>query len=243
LVKGGINFQCALHFESDATLAQFSIPEVPEFESFSVKVPIRAGRKHNVMFCNVDEEMRLIVDGKEIDTLGKGRYDALCNDVGLLSRDRRPTELDLEPAAIGIVGNLSVQAEHLKIKRNLYYISTNGSTSPLCDLIDSPFRFGGAPVDIEEGVKMILSKPEHWSTFGKTRRTVFKLEKDQFLMCGDNSAQSKDGRLWTSDGIPYYVDRKYLIGEAVYVFWPHGLRIPGTRIALIPNVPKMRWID
>jgi len=243
LVKGGINFQCSLSFESDTTLAQFSIPEVPEFEPFSVTVPIRAGRKHNVMFCNVDEEMRLIIDGKEMDTQGRGRYDALCLDDSSLCRDRSPTAIDLEPAAIGVAGNLTVQVEHLKILRNLYYISCDASAAnTVCDLIDSPFRFGFS-LDYEESVKQILSKPEYWSTFGKTRRTTFRMEKDQFLMCGDNSAQSKDGRLWTSDGIPHYVDRELLIGEAVFVFWPHGLRIPGTRIALIPNFQKMRWID
>jgi len=243
LIKGGIQFQCALNFESDTVSAQFSVPEVPEFEPFSVNVPIHTGCNHNVMFCNVDEEMRLIIDGKEIDTQGRGRYDALCNDEGLLSRDRRPTELDLEPAAIGVEGDLSVQLEHLKIMRNTYYISSDDPTADnLCDLIDSPFRRGFS-FDYEENVKKILSMPEYWSNFGKTRRTVFKLEKDQFLMCGDNSPQSKDGRLWTSDGIPHYVDRRYLIGEAMFVFWPHGLRIPSTNFAVIPNVRKIRWID
>ena len=241
LVKGGIHFQCDIDFLNGN--AVFSIPEVPEFKPFSVKVPIRSGRSYDVMFCNVDEEMRLIVDGKEIDTQGRGRYDVLCREDGLLSRDRSPTVLDLEPAAIGVAGNTSVQVEHLKIMRNLYYISSDDPmANNLCDLIHPPFRFGFS-FDHEESVKKILSMPEYWTNFGKTRRATFKLEKDQFLMCGDNSAQSKDSRLWTSDGIPHYVERKYLLGEAIFVFWPHGLRIPGTKIALIPNFPKMRWID
>jgi hypothetical protein len=194
-----------------------------------------------MMFCNIDEEMRLIVDGKEIDTRGKGRYDDLCLDDSLLSRDRKPTALDLEPAAIGVRGT-SVHVEHLKIERNLYYISANAETiNGTCDLIDSPFQYDFS--FNEENIKRILSTPELWDGFGKTRQTVFKLEKDQFLMCGDNSAQSKDSRLWTTDYIPHYVDRKYLIGEAIFVFWPHGFRLPGTNLALIPNLPKMRWID
>lgn len=244
LVKGGINFQCRLWFDSDASFATFSIPEVPEFEPFSVKVPIRIGRNHDVMFCNVDEEMRLIIDGKEIDTQGRGCYDALCLDGGLLCRDRSPTVLDLEPAAIGMMGEASVCVENLKIMRNMYYISCDRQMDGRCDLVESPFRsFHLAHLGYEEEVKVILSNPAYWTNFGKTHKTVFKLDADQFLMCGDNSAQSKDSRLWTTDGIPYYVDRQYLIGEAFYVFWPHGLRIPGTPLALIPNVQKMRWID
>jgi len=240
LVKGGINFQCDLDYSEGK--AVFSIPEVPEFKPFSVSIPIRSDRVQDIMFCNVDEEMRLIIDGKEIDTQGQGCYDVLCRDDSPLSRDRSPTALDLEPAAIG-VQNGRVYVENLKIMRNMYYIScdTHAQDSQ-CDLINSPFRFGYT-FDYEDNVKTILSTPTFWTDFGKTRQTVFKLEKDQFLMCGDNSAQSKDSRLWTSDGIPHYVDRQYLIGEALFVFWPHGLRISGTNIALIPNFQKMRWID
>jgi len=241
LVKGGINFQCLLGFDSDAPCATFSIPEVPDFEPFSVKVPIRLGRNHDVMFCNVDEEMRLVIDGKEIDTQGRGRYDALCVDGGLLCRDRSPTVLDLEPAAIGMQGSTSVQIDNLKIMRNMYYISCDRYMDGRCDLVESPFH--PFHLGYEEEVRQILSNPAYWTKFGKTHQTKFKLEKDQFLMCGDNSAQSKDSRLWTVDRIPHYVERQYLIGEAFYVFWPHGLRIPGTPLALIPNVQKMRWID
>ena len=250
LVKGGIIFQCDIHDMSGGNFwtAFFSIPDVPEFERFSVDVPIRVGQKHDIMFCNVDEEMRLIIDGREIDTQGRGRYDALCFDGGPLCRDRSPTVLDLEPAAIGVAG-ASVRVENLKILRNMYYISVSSdepSADPMCDLLHSPFRYDHSAFrnDREESIRRVLSSPEFWTDFGKTRRTVFPLGNDQFLMCGDNSAQSKDSRLWTRDDrIPHYVDRQYLIGEAFYVFWPHGHRIPGTRMALIPNFLKMRWID
>ena len=236
LVKGGITFQCDIGI----TTASFWIPDVPEFEPFIVNVPVISGRKHDIMFCNVDEEMRLIIDGKEIDTQGRGRYDHLCLDDSLLCRDRSPTVLDLEPAAIGVQGG-PVQVSDLKIMRNMYYISTNNhAVDNQCDLLHSPFHY--VPSD-EENIRLVLATPAYWEHFGKTRRTEFILGKDQFLMCGDNSAQSSDSRLWTHQGIPHAVDRQFLIGEAVFVFWPHGHRIPGTRIALIPNFSKMRWID
>ena len=257
LVKGGIRFQCDLDLAAERAI--FSIPDVPEFEPFAVSVPIRAGRTHDIMFCNVDEEMRLIIDGREIDTHGRGRYDALMSrfstaislDNGLLQRDRSPTALDLEPAAIGVHSGASVHIENLKILRNMYYISikvgSNGDSSAdaMCDLIRSPFRFEhfASQRDREERIRRILSSPEYFGYFGRTRQSIFPLGNDQFLMCGDNSAQSKDSRLWMSDGIPHYVDRQHLIGEAFYVFWPRGFRIPGTRLALIPNFPQMRWID
>ena len=253
LVKGGIRFDCEFHPVGEMVIACFRIPDV-SYAPNGVEVPIQIGRKHDIMFCNVDEEMRLIIDGKEIDMQGGGRYDALSanHDLngGPLSRDRSPTELDLEPAAIGVLGG-AVHVENLKILRNLYYISATSDDPSAdahahhCDLINSPFRSNPVAFryDREESIRSILSRPEYLGYFGKTRQTIFPLEKDQFLMCGDNSDQSKDSRLWTGDGIPHYVDRQFLIGEAIYVFWPHGFRIPGTRFALIPNLPKMRWID
>jgi signal peptidase I len=44
-------------------------------------------------------------------------------------------------------------------------------------------------------------------------------QKDQFFMLGDNSPASKDGRLW---GPVDYVERRLLIGKAVYIYWPHS---------------------
>ena len=250
LVKGGTIFQCDIDLA--ARTATFSILGMPEFEPFAVDVPIQVGRNHEIMFCNVDEELRLIIDGREIDTQGRGRYEPICCRrthyrarciiPGPLCRDRSPTRLDMEPAAIGIAGNAAVQIADLKILRNMYIISTNDHTlDNQCDLIQSPFPTGLGFG--EESVRDILSNPARWANFGKTRRTTFELGSGQFLMCGDNSASSSDSRLWTHVGIPHHVERQFLIGEAIYVFWPRGLRIPGTRFAWIPNFPKMRWID
>ncbi len=45
-------------------------------------------------------------------------------------------------------------------------------------------------------------------------------DKDQFFMLGDNSPASKDGRLW---GPIDYVERRLLIGKAIYIYWPHAV--------------------
>ena len=39
-------------------------------------------------------------------------------------------------------------------------------------------------------------------------------------MLGDNSAKSKDGRLWGPDD--YWVPRELLIGKALFIYWPHS---------------------
>ena len=243
LVKGGVEFLCTINAaDGKATL---SIPGVAGFQGATAETPIRPGRKFDILFCNIDEELRLAIDGKEIDFAGKARYDKLADDLsGPLARDRPPTKLDLTPVAVGSQGT-TVVFRHLKVLRDTYYISCNETNiDSICDLKVSPFRRGEyVPAeDMEKVVNRVLASPEYWKTFGKTRITEFKLDKGQYLMFGDNSARSKDSRLWTCDGIPPYVESDMLIGEAIFVYWPHGHRIPGTHFALIPNFTKMRFI-
>ena len=239
LVKGGVEFLCTISVADGK--ATFSIPGIDEFQPAVADTPIRPGQTFDVFFCNVDEELRLAVDGKEINFGGAGRYGTLVDDLsGFLARNRPPTELDLTPVAIGIQG-APIEVRHLKVLRDIYYIACDDYTvDALCDLRSSPFR-AEYPL-LESTVNRVLSTPMEWKTFGKTRNVEFKLEKGQYLMFGDNSARSKDSRLWTSDEIPPYVDSDLLIGEAIFVYWPHGHRIPGTRFALIPNFAKMRFI-
>ena len=82
------------------------------------------------------------------------------------------------------------------------------------------------------------------------------LRQDEFFMLGDNSAQSKDSRLWNEVG-PHLrarwdryqlgtVPRDQLIGRAFFVYWPSGLRtriVPFLKdVGWIPNFGRMRWI-
>jgi len=54
---------------------------------------------------------------------------------------------------------------------------------------------------------------------------------------GDNSAKSKDGRLW---GREFWVPRDLLIGKAMFIYWPHSWdRIPYVNIPF-PYFPKFQ---
>ncbi|MDR1923388.1 MAG: S26 family signal peptidase [Planctomycetaceae bacterium] len=248
LVKGGINFRCNIDLTNGA--ATISIDGQDEFfEPVTAQTPIRKAGSYDVMFCNIDEELRLIVDGNEIDFGKKNRYDKCCDAEGVLNRNRPPTERDLRPVRIG-AKNAALDIRQIRVWRDMYYIACDEINRSHCDLLESPLHFvhdispngSYSNDDIEKAVNWFFSHKEYWRTLGRTRRVEFKLDKNQFLMLGDNSAKSKDSRLWTEDRIPHYVDRNMLIGEALYVYWPHGLQVGKTHFAIIPNFKKMRRI-
>ncbi len=77
------------------------------------------------------------------------------------------------------------------------------------------------------------------------------LQEDQFFTLGDNSPNSADGRWWNRPGIGNnnkqykqgIVPREYLVGKAVFVYWPMGLKLfKKDPIGLIPNASQLRWI-
>jgi signal peptidase I len=91
-----------------------------------------------------------------------------------------------------------------------------------------------------------------------TQNNPILLRNDEFFMLGDNTAQSKDSRLWNYEDVgPHLigrgedyqqgtVPRDQLIGRAFFVYWPSGLRtslIPFLKDqGWIPNFGNMRWI-
>ena len=99
-------------------------------------------------------------------------------------------------------------------------------------------------------------------TSAKSRE--FAIRPGHYMMMGDNSPRSKDGRAWdTLDQGPggwdpderasHEVPESLLIGKAFFIYWPHGkpfwpnLRIPGgafpdVRIPFRPYFERMKWI-
>jgi signal peptidase I len=80
-------------------------------------------------------------------------------------------------------------------------------------------------------------------------RLEFPLEADQFFVLGDNSAASKDSRMWIEG---HHVDRNLLIGKALAIFWPHAVpaswsipvKIGGSEVRLPswPNFARMGFV-
>jgi signal peptidase I len=126
--------------------------------------------------------------------------------------------VDIEPM-VSIFAKGKVGISHLAIFRDIYYTSRHWYGG------DEVARAAG-----EEG---------------------FKLNADEFFVLGDNSPNSHDGRWWDGFGIGNngtayragIVPRDYLVGKAIYVYWPGGFRpSENIRSAMIPNFGQMRFI-
>jgi hypothetical protein len=124
------------------------------------------------------------------------------------------------PPRVEILGSGKLTLSHVAIFRDIHYTASKYANGP---------KNGRATKD----------KP-------------FTLEEDEFFVLGDNSPNSEDGRWWTrpglaNKGISAYrvgiVPRNYLVGKALFVYWPSGYRpFAEFPFGIIPNIGRMRFI-
>jgi signal peptidase I len=241
LVKGGRSFQCRLDLDSGR--ASLAISGLKAFHP-TAQTSVRGPGTYQLRLANVDHQLTLWVGGSVVafqaapgsqpvqdgDSPTAYRAELLQNDV--------PTPADLEPVRIGSRG-AALEVSHLRIDRDIYYLATKyGSTfgDAITDFVGEDAR---QPFPEAADPATALSDPQSWQVYSHTNSVEFTLGPDQFFMLGDNSAASKDGRLWEGD---YFVRRDLLIGKALLIYWPHALTyIPHTPIPVhyFPNFWRM----
>ena len=142
----------------------------------------------------------------------------LTHDLGRAAEDVGQRRPDIEPR-VRIFGSGKLTLSHIAIFRDIHYTAKR------------------SPNSREQG--------------RATQGNAFPLEDDEFFVLGDNSPNSEDGRWWRAKGKGnngrFYpegiVPRDYLVGKALFVYWPSGFRpFAKSRFAVIPNVGRMRFI-
>ncbi len=216
LRKGSRRFQCRIDVATGK--ATLSINGLDSFRP-SATTAVRGPGRHEIRFSNCDNELRLWVDGSAVSFDAPTIYDDLGNFA--------PDANDRAPVGVASVG-AKMRLSHLAIFRDLYYIAEFAFAEHLHAAPD-PIAFTPGQPDEDTTVR---NRVEH--------AAEFKLKADQFFVLGDNSARSKDGRLWGADN--YWVPRELLIGKALFIYWPHSWnRVPYVNVPFpfFPNFARM----
>lgn len=165
----------------------------------------------------------------------------LTYDLGLKPDDAGRAYDNVEPE-VRIFASGKKTLSHIAIFRDIYY------TEPLQDTGELSFASQGRP---------------------------FKLKPKEYFVLGDNSPASHDSRRWSNkgvgiNGIRVYragiVPHDYLVGKAIFVYWPSGYEFPwpqslktfllkksfqnrlsaimywAVTLRWIPNIGQMRFI-
>jgi signal peptidase I len=153
----------------------------------------------------------------------------------------------------------SVTLSNLVLLRDIYY-TTQPQYADLDELnLDDPL-----PTD-PVGLFDWLADPKRFAAFGRVQSRQFAIAPGRYLMLGDNSPWSRDGRAWQRtdqfdpddptrgwDGSGrerWEVPEALLIGKAFCVYWPHlkpfgpSLKLGrDVRLPARPYFEKFRWI-
>jgi signal peptidase I len=177
--------------------------------------------RHDILFSNCDNELLLWIDGAVVSFDAPTTYQALENT--------RPDDADLAPVGVAST-NARVQLSHLRVLRDIYYGAVRGEGMPT--------ENGDVQYAPDHAIPDEPMMPHALRPY-----VDFPLAADQFFVLGDNSARSKDGRLWGADN--YWVPRELLIGKAMVLSWPrYSYNIPylNAPFPFFPNVDRMGLI-
>jgi signal peptidase I len=247
LVKAGVPNRC----EIDLATGMASLRHGDEPLGAPSPTGINAAGTYNVSFANVDDRLTLKVDGRV--PFGEG-VSFEVPPGGPVA----PTALDLAPVALGVQGaDLSVSG--LSLTRDIYY--TLEPTRADLETVELSDPLPTDPVALFDW----LADPSKFASFAKLGWRDYEIAPGRYMMLGDNSPWSRDGRAWqridqVSSDHPaqgwddsgresWEVPESLLIGKAFCVYWPHAKPIwPAIRIGkdfrvpMLPYFAKMRWI-
>ena len=210
-------------------------------ESFDVPA---ADTPFDVEFWHVDQRLSMWVNDRkivELDYAFDSLEDRLLSSFnGRVVEDymRNPSGQQPTPPQLAVEFNGSALTLHrVRVDRDLYYRPARLSTDDR-----NQHDENGAVI---EGL-----------AFGTDFTAPAQLLADQFMMCGDNSAASRDSRLWgrpsplvesvfgTGHGYdaPFVVPRPLLLGKAWSVYFPAPVSPMAGLPKIMPDFGELRFI-
>lgn len=238
LIEGGVSNRCDIDVKSGvATLFHGE-------EKLGQKVSkVNGTGQYTISFANVDDRLTLLVNDEPL--FGDG-----LNYNEPSESHPAPTQADLAPARI-LASDTSVEVSDLVLKRDIYYTQDPGRSDYTTSWDEHP-----APMTAYD-MYDLLSDPARFPELGKLKSKDYPIGADRYMMLGDNSPRSKDGRGWSThdrdwdpgDRQYWEVPRSLLTGKAFFVYWPHGKPLSWSvsltrdiRFPFLPYFSRMKWI-
>jgi signal peptidase I len=144
LIKGGRQFRCTI----DVATGQAKL-SIDGLESFApvAQTSIKGPGSYEVSLANVDQQLLLWVDGEVVSFDAPTTYPALQNDAPVTAPPTRGSEVatDLSPIGIAAEGGAAIKVSHLKIDRDVFYISESPAHAPehlRMNDVKSPIKLG-----------------------------------------------------------------------------------------------------
>jgi signal peptidase I len=211
-------------------LAETSVPFTPP----------AAGRPFAIECWHVDQRLSLWVNDAEIvqlddafasleDRLRSSFFGRTVEDFVAQPVFQQPTPPQLSFTTKGS----ALELHRVRVDRDLYYRPETLNASELAQ----PPQNGAAIVG---------------PAFGTDFRNPVQLKADQFMMCGDNSAFSRDSRLWGrpsplvteifGESDPFIVPRELLLGKAWSVYFPAPVPPTEDGPSVMPDFGHLRFI-
>ena len=232
LTKAGRSLLATIQVDGQVAITESHRGERPPSLAMAAQLPpFVPGKPVEITFENVDYRLALYVGGREVLATSPDPNNETYYgpNVRQLRTKGKP-----RPAAAPRIYGEGGQFEltHLGVDRDVYYY--HDPRSGALALPWAPRQGWGSP------------------------QSPIMLRGHEYFMLGDNTAASKDSRLWDNVD-PRFDSRKeafqlgtvpkdQLIGKAFFVYWPSPNRVswlgwlPVLKGAVIPDVGRMRWI-
>ncbi len=117
---GPRRFQCRFDLATGRATLSISGPDMERWRP-EATTGLHGKGRHDLMFSNCDDELRLWVDGRVVAFDAPTTYPDLGNS--------QPTASDLAPVGVASKG-ASVRISHLRVMRDIYYIAERGDGMP-----------------------------------------------------------------------------------------------------------------
>ncbi len=237
LVEGERSYRCRIDLTTGKAALEyvdisFNDNPIPLPATTDAQTPLKAAGTYSIDFSNFYDRLLLWIEGDLIDF---GEAGGMGPPV--TASQRHPTNRDLAPVGIA-ARDASVTISHLNVTRDIYYLSCSKENDGNGKYAQVDFR---APTNLAD-MRTFLSDPDkafnglnHYQGYRDMLPSTFELGEDEFFVLGDNSARSKDSRLWETgrihnrggnfdpDAHHHAVPRDLLIGKAFFIYWPHGI--------------------